>query len=125
VDWVVTGLVVVAYFVQGYNLKWGFGLAVVANAAWVVYGAVTGQWGFVPGSILLALLSARNLRRWSDGLTPTTASRTEPPTLPPGLRVFTVGDHTCIPGPTGDVECDGGCAVPTGTGDNDPQEGPR
>lgn len=41
----------------------GFVLQIVNQVIWVVYGALTGQWGFVGGAVVFGTVAAVNLWR--------------------------------------------------------------
>src|SRR5215207_5038198 len=58
--WILTGLQVIALWAAGRQHLWAWLLGAGVQPVWIVYAALTGQFGFVPGCLVSAAVQLRN-----------------------------------------------------------------
>ena len=69
--WVLTGLQVLALSGAGRRLWWGWPLGAAVQPAWIAYAVLTGQFGFIPGCLVSAVVQGSNVLRAGAGEPPT------------------------------------------------------
>ncbi|GAA2237804.1 hypothetical protein GCM10010401_07520 [Rarobacter faecitabidus] len=52
-------------WLAGRRSFWGWALGVAAQALWIIYAVVTGQYGFILSALAYAAIYARNWFSWS------------------------------------------------------------
>jgi hypothetical protein len=61
--WLLTGLQVLAMWSAGQKLWWGWLLGGMVQIPWIAYAWLTGQFGFIPGCAISALVQIFAFRR--------------------------------------------------------------
>lgn len=55
---------ILGIYLAGRRNLWGWAIGVGAQALWVVYALVTGQYGFIASAVAYAAVYGRNWARW-------------------------------------------------------------
>lgn len=63
-SWLLTAVGVTGLWVAGSRSKWGWAIGLGAQALWLTYAVVTGQYGFIVGCLFYGSMYARNFLKW-------------------------------------------------------------
>jgi len=55
---------ILGIYLAGRHNQWGWAIGVGAQALWIVYAVVTGQFGFIVSAIAYSVVYGRNWYRW-------------------------------------------------------------
>lgn len=64
-SWILTGIGVTGWYLAGRRNRWGWAIGILVQILWFAYAIVTGQYGFIVGSLLYGAVAAKNFRAWT------------------------------------------------------------
>lgn len=64
-SWVLTLMGVTCFYLAGQKVWWSWYVGLLTQAVWAAYAIVTGQWGFIVGTVFYTLVYVRNAVAWT------------------------------------------------------------
>ena len=66
-DWFISALMILWYWLAGNKWKYTWHLSVFVNLVWIVYAITIGEYGLIPSSAIIGGIAVRNLILWKGG----------------------------------------------------------
>lgn len=63
-SWILTGVGVFGLYLAGRKNLWGWAVGLAVQPAWITYGFVTDQGGFIASGLVYGAMYAKNLIWW-------------------------------------------------------------
>ena len=63
-SWFLSFLTILSLWLMGNKSIWGPIVGLLACIPWAIFSWMTGEWGLMPGTIVVGLVHARNLYLW-------------------------------------------------------------
>jgi uncharacterized membrane protein len=64
-SWVLTAFGLVTFWLAGRKTWWAWYVGIAGQVVWTTYAIVTGQWGFILGSVAYTFIYVKNAVRWT------------------------------------------------------------
>ena len=63
-DWILSVVMIIFYWLNGNKWKYIWHYSIGANILWIIYAIMIKQYGLIPSSAMVGVISVRNLFKW-------------------------------------------------------------